>query len=276
MTKWKKAFSMLELVFVVVILGIVASVGAETIANVYDQYIIQRAQHRASVKTELASLQIANRLRYAIPKTVFRVRNDYVKEPIESQLTLSGDNYIGLQWVAYDGDSFEAMDIGGTGLQGWSGFCDLNVSNIANSIITPGSDLSLTNTIISNLSGGTKNITDAVVFFPYQNNEHNVTGSNGSDRLDLANDLNRTIAEQYRLAWSSYAVVVEGGDLILYHNFYPAPATVLGNNRSLLLKNVTTFKFLGTAAGIRFKICKSEEIGETDFNITACKEKVVF
>ncbi|MCB4762456.1 MAG: type II secretion system protein, partial [Sulfurovum sp.] len=43
---------MLEVVFVTVILGIVASIGAEIIANVYESYIVQRAQYRAAIKTE--------------------------------------------------------------------------------------------------------------------------------------------------------------------------------------------------------------------------------
>ena len=67
---------MLELIFVIVILGIVSSIGAEIIAKIYGQYIIQRAQHRASIKTELAATQIANRLRYAIPGTVYRIKSD--------------------------------------------------------------------------------------------------------------------------------------------------------------------------------------------------------
>jgi len=57
----RRGFSMLELIFVIVILGIVSSIGAEIIANVYESYIVQRAQHRASIKTELAAIQIANR-----------------------------------------------------------------------------------------------------------------------------------------------------------------------------------------------------------------------
>ena len=68
----RHAFSMIELIFVIIILGIISSIGAEIIASVYEQYIIQRAQHRASLKTELAATQIANRLAYAMPSTIVR------------------------------------------------------------------------------------------------------------------------------------------------------------------------------------------------------------
>ncbi len=271
---FKKAFSLLELVFVIVILGIVSSIGAEIISKVYGQYIIQRAQHRASLKTELAATQIANRLRYAIRGTVFRIKNDNSLESIESAFGGDGDDYVGLQWVAYDGDSFEALNTTAGREPGWSGFCDLDASS-KNTIKTLGSKLSLTDDIIKNLSKNTdqKDITDTTVFFPYNDIAHNVTGRNGDDEITLVDVTSRTLAEQYRLAWSSYALKVENGDLYLYYNFSPSPAAALGNTKSLLLKNISTFKFKGTGGSIRFKICKEESIGE-DFNITACKEKV--
>jgi len=94
------AFSMLELIFVIVILGIVASIGSEMIVKVYQQYIVQRAQHRASIKTELAATQIANRLASAIPGTV--VRRDALSggtiEGINDYMSLGGDSYTVLQW----------------------------------------------------------------------------------------------------------------------------------------------------------------------------------
>lgn len=56
--KMRVAFSMIELVFVIVILGIISSIGAEVIAQVYESYIVQRAQYRASAKTQIALNQI--------------------------------------------------------------------------------------------------------------------------------------------------------------------------------------------------------------------------
>jgi len=270
----KNAFSMLELIFVIVILGIVSSLGANIIATVYEQYILQRAQHRASLKTELTSLQIENRLRYAISGTVYRIKDDNTTEAIESSFAGSGDQYVGLQWVGYDADSHEALNTTAGREPGWSGFCDLNASS-KNSIRTLGSRLLLTDDIIKNLSNNSKSINNAVIYFPYNYTEHNISGITGNDIIDLVDVPDRTLAEQYKLAWSSYALKVENNDLYLYYNFPPSPEAALGNNKKLLMTNITTFKFKGTAAGIRFKICKEEQIGE-DFNITSCKEKVVF
>ncbi len=45
----RAGFTMLEVVFVIVILGVVSSIGAEIIAQVYESYITQRASHRSSI-----------------------------------------------------------------------------------------------------------------------------------------------------------------------------------------------------------------------------------
>jgi len=283
--RFTPAFSMLELVFVIVILGVVASLGSELIAKVYQNYIVQRAQHRASLKTELAATQIANRLRYAIPGTVIRrvssspfTSYSYTEE-LSQAMGTSPDAYNILQWVAYDGDSFEAITSTTNRKPGWSGFCDINAST--NTVISsPGSNLNLAHTIIQNLSSGTgsKGLSNAALYFPYDLNEHNLSASTSTSGEDLTLNTNISkIVEHYKLAWTSYALVIDknNGDLYLYYNFAPSPKAALGSTRSLLLKNVSTFKFQGAGRTIRFKLCKNENIGE-DFNITSCKEKAVF
>ncbi len=268
-------FSLLELIFVIVILGIVASIGAEMIAKVYQSYIVQRAQHRASLKTELAALQIANRLASAIPGTVIRrITPTGAIEDINDAMILdpSGNTYTVLQWVGADIDSFDANST-----PGWSGFCDLDSPlTTGTAILTPGSNLTLTSTIIGNLNGTVGN---ASIYFPDRFSplpiEYGIASIAGATiTLDAAPT--GIIREHYKLAWTSYALVVTGGDLYLHYDFTPSRAINVPNNpRSLLMKNISTFKFKGEGRTIHFKICKEEEIGE-DFNITVCKEKAVF
>lgn len=153
--KTHKAFTMVELIMVIVILGIVASISSSIIVQVYEQYILQRATHRASLKTELAAQQIANLLSYRIPDTTIArnpsvlTDNLYVTDP-----TNFTDNiHTQLEWIGTDNDGFSA-DM----RPPWNGFCDVAVSS-QNSVRTPGSRL-LTSTaseasahdIISNLS----------------------------------------------------------------------------------------------------------------------------
>lgn len=266
---------MLELVFVIVILGIVASIGSEIIVQVYQSYIVQRAEHRATMKTELAATQIANRLASAIPGTVFRIRTNDTYEPIDSSFPagVTGDDYKGLQWVGSDTDSFNAA-----ATPGWSGFCDIdNPTTTITSLSTPGSDLDLADTIIRKLSNSTRDIGNAVIYFPDDNTVHDIATGTGQT-ITLDNNASR-IVEHYKLAWSSYALMVDpaDGNLYLYYNFTPAPAVAINQNtpRSLIMANVSTFKFMGSGRTIRFKICKQEPISE-DVDITACKEKAVF
>jgi len=267
--KFKPAFSMIELIFVIVILGIVASIGSEIIVKVYEQYIVQRAQHRATMKTELAATQIANRLASVIPGTVYRIKDSITgsREAIDSDLTdLTGDSYIGLQWVGSDTDSFSA-----TATPGWSGFIDLDSSSLS-SMSTPGSNLANTIAIVSNLSAGTP---EYHLYFPYDSTDYNVTIS-GTTITPSPALTSIHMVEHYKLAWTSYALIVDtNGDLYLYYDFAATPAVALGSTRSLLMKNISTFKFKGAGRTLRFKICREEPIS-ADVNITSCKEKAVF
>ena len=274
--KLRKAFTFLELTFVIAILGIVASIGSEIIVRVYEQYIVQKAQHKSAFKTELVALQIANRLRDAIPGTVFRILNNDNLEPLSSTAGLT-DDYKGLLWVGASGESFEASD----GSPGWSGLCDLNNTVTSkNSIVTPGSDLTLASSIITNLGG---NIVGSKLFFANETNattDHNISSvTNTTATITLTNiggATPRRVSEHYKLAWTSYALVVVGGDLRLYYNF---PATRAANytteSNNVLMENISSFKFSGSEAGIRFKVCQDENITATS-TITACKEKAIY
>ncbi|MCK9546828.1 MAG: type II secretion system GspH family protein, partial [Sulfurospirillaceae bacterium] len=60
----KSGFTMVELVMVIIVLGIVASIGADIISNLYTNYLRTRAVNRLQTQTEIALEQIAKRLQY--------------------------------------------------------------------------------------------------------------------------------------------------------------------------------------------------------------------
>lgn len=258
--RFRYAFSMVELIFVIVVLGIVASIGSSIIAQAFQTYIVQKATNSSSIKTELAAEQIANRLSYAIPWTLVAKNpanpfNDsiaFVDNP-----TASDEVHTTLEWISVDGDSFEA-----TATPGWSGYCD-TVTSTRDGCPTPGSGIAMTQTIINNLSNSGVDFTTATfaankpaIFFKtdkysdtlssYHPNciglvagtlgcaikAYGTTGVAGVSHptltFDNANPKKR--AEHYALAWSAYAIVPAGArlvngqtvyDLKLYYNYQP-------------------------------------------------------
>jgi len=302
----KPAFSMIELIFVIMILGIVASIGAQIITKVFESYVLQKATHNSSNKTELAAVQIVNRLTYAVPGTVIGRKSDL--DPSYRAIDdLDAETYNIMQWIGYDADSFSAITTTSR-RPGWSGLADIDESNIT-SIATPGSQLVLTDTIIKNLSRNaagvsTKAIANSALFFASTYNPTSIsygavstglsTVASGAGEIITLDakpaGTTRNISELYKLAWSSYAIVpvqrngnactdltTQICDLHLRYNFQPWDGDRYsdnGINSFVLLRNVTVFRFTGTGNTIRFKLCQRENIGE-DYNITTCKEKAV-
>ena len=307
----RTGFTMLELIIVTVILGIVSSIGASLIAQVYESYIVQRALHIASSKADLAAKQISARLTYRISLSVIGRKDNGHYKTIDQ--VDPGSGYRILEWIGYDNDSFAA-----TTTPGWSGFCDINdtTNTTKTSLSTPGSNLGSTSTIIGNLGGS---ISDAAIIFnsieySAAQNYHiyNMGYSTGYDEtvppittptispvisvnaansiINVSDNNVKVVHDQYKLVWSAYAIVpVQQADdpdtsidesklfnLDLHYNYQPwlGEAYDNGANISTLVTDVTTFKFKGVGDTIRFKICVQEKISDSEA-VNACKEKAV-
>lgn len=319
------AFTMLELIMVIVILGIVSSLGSSMIAKTFESYVLQRALHKASMATELAATQIVNRLTFRIPRTTVarRPSSPYDFLPVSSVSTTGDTIHVALEWYAYDNDSFSANK-----LPGWSGYADTVSSNSTKAqFITPGSSLDITNTIIDNLSAGRVDLTGTgagrpAIFFRATDSNYDPANSAihqyrpecmGLDyaafdnncvlavsgvHSNTAHDIfkftdaarkteSKFIYEHYKLAWSAYSIVPEqetdfnnGNPLYqlkLYYNYQPWLGNKYTDNStssSILLRNVSVFKFSESGGTMRIKLCVQENIAG-DANVTICKEKAV-
>jgi len=246
--KNKKAFSLIEVVFVLVILGIVASIVSKIIVQVYENYIIQKAIYKVSIKTELVANEIVNRLTYRIEGTTISKNHVQIKngQPLKwlpiRDVPTGGTTFTSIEWIGYDNDSFSSHSS-----PNWTGVADYENASI-NQFDTPGSTLANTATIMSNLSNNQVDLSEnrpAAVIFYEDNNYY--TGSNKYNPICMGmipedansttdcifpvyNDGNTTlkftrdqdpysntlrpkiITERYKLAWSAYAIAPEDPD----------------------------------------------------------------
>ncbi len=297
MKKFKKhfAFTMVEMVFVIVILGIVAAIGSSIIAKIYQSYIYSRSINELQTKTELALMQISKFLSYRIKSSVIarKSQTDF------KALNDANGSYPILEWIGYNNEGFE-----GNGTDpGWSGFVDLDSPETNQTQIkTSGSKLLYAEQNIYALSNGEVNLSNAnssaAIIFDGLPDDFNVSQygwdnggteqhkyvfrvqKSGSDVLKFINQNAPTVYEHYKLVWSAYAIVPQGprGDknLTLYYNFRPwMDENDTNGSSSTLMEHVTTFRFRQIGETIRLKLCVSNPTA-SDFNITFCKEEVVF
>jgi len=247
MRRVRKAFSLIEVIFVLVILGVVASISSSIIAQVYENYIIQKALYNVTTKTELVANQIVNSLAYRIQGTT--IAKDSTKTGVIEgtdwiqlkDIPKLDNNFTTIEWIGYDNDSFSA---GGTPY--WSGVANYESAD-RTSFDTPASTLTTVATIMSTLSKGSDGVSKvtltqskpAAVIFSQENNYYKTDSSdvlenqynprcmglidsntscifpvfqNSDTNLTFVDDKPIVVTERYKLAWSAYALVPEDLD----------------------------------------------------------------
>lgn len=298
----KKAFTMLELVMVMVIMGIVASIGAEIIASMYSNYLRSRTINRLEAQTEITLEQIAKRLQYRIKDSVIARKTGTT--PLSPADPSVDQSYNVLEWIGASNESFL-----GTPRPGWSGFIDLdnnNTNRAAGTLKTSESNLTDASNTMSELTNGDIDLTNgreaALVFKGISYNIADfgwgtVNNSDGvalikvsvgatSDILTISNDANPVpteITEQYTLAHTAYAIVPGNTNptdfnLTLRYNYQPWNSEeYTDGNTSVLAEHASLFRFKQDESILRLKLCLHDAnlTGVGDI-IVVCKEKVIY
>ena len=303
--KNRLAFTMIEMIFVIVILGIIAAIGSGIIAKIYESYIYSKSMNALQTKTELTLSQIAKYLSYRIKDSTIARKFPPNNSDIIA-LPMADSSYQILEWIGYDNESFEGNVTATSTTPGWSAFIDLaSVNTDKTQIDTAASQLSYAKDVISVLSGGSVDLSNAnskaAILFAGLPNQFNITKYGWNDfngtidhdyilrvrKLPGNEDILRftennasTVYEHFQLIWSAYALVPEGSmsdrNITFYYNYRPWMGDKYSDgNRSTLAEHVSTFKFRQIGSAIRLKLCIFNPIG-VDFNMTFCKEKVVF
>lgn len=302
----RKAFTMLELVMVMVIMGIVASIGAEIIALMYTNYLRSRTINMLESKTEITLEQIAKRLQYRIKESVITREKGSGNFMAVSSYVGVGDYNI-LEWIGYSNESLL-----GTPRPGWSGFIDLD-NNDTNSTTIPRPTLKTSESNLTDASATMSALTEGKIDLTatkeaaliFKGSAYNIgdfgwgnpTNSDGIatlkvrvggaiDIFEISNDANPTpteISEQYYLSHTAYAIVpgdVNSTDfnLTLHYNYQPwHDNEYIDGNASVLAEHVSLFRFKQDESILRLKLCLHDaNLTGTGDRIVVCKEKVVY
>ena len=308
----KKAFTLLELMVVIVIIGLLSHMGIQMTLNIYRSYLQSRAINTLETQTELVLEQISKRL-------AIRVRGSTIgKQPaangngafVSTSAAGLNNTFSILEWVTYSYESFQDG--------GWSGFADLSSPNTAiaaiagsGTISTPGSRLAVAAAApnfsadqnIKDLTSNAASIANGNIGIVFKNMSLNPATSFGYNRtnansigtivangqnniLSIANYRDALISEQYYLLHTAYAVVPgvasANGDfsLFLHYNFRPWAGQEYNNgNSDVLATNVTRFNFTEANGIIVLKLCirdgrRSLEPAEEE--TTVCKTKAIY
>ncbi len=116
----KRGFTLIELVFVIVVLGIISMFGADLYTKIYKSYVHVRAVNQLEARTQNAMMLITNRLEDRIKSsTIGRELSSNQFVPISA---LDDPKYDILEWI---GQSVETRNINKRN-PGWSGFMSMS------------------------------------------------------------------------------------------------------------------------------------------------------
>ena len=208
----KRGFTLIELVFVIVVLGIISMFGADLYTKIYKSYVHVRAVNQLEARTQNAMMLITNRLEDRIKSsTIGRELSSNQFVPISD---LTDPRYDILEWI---GQSVETRNINKR-TPGWSGFMSMSqlkdntwtageqdAGYIANTraefnMVSLGSDFPQVANIVGNLRATAYNTpsnnTQVAVIFKVVTNDASPTSVGigfGYDRAVQANGSNRVL-----------------------------------------------------------------------------------
>ena len=300
------AFTMLELVFVIVIMGILGKFGVEFIAQAYRNFIYANVNAKLQADSEMAVETIASRLQFRIKDSIIARVND---GNLSNFKALAGSDYNAsatvLEWVGSDIEGYR-----GDTLPYWSGVIDLRDPATTSTVLrSPETNTTRLNTLIGVLSNLLSNVNDSALYF--MGSDSNIKTGYGWDGNALT-DQNGTmhpvrrnaiadqfvpingatgadnnfsgvdVYEYYQLAWSAYAVEhnTTTNDLWLHYNYQPWRGENYRSdgNKTLIMQNVSTFRFKAVGSVVKIQVCVKSDIidGGSNGGYSLCKEKTVF
>lgn len=306
----KRAFTLLELIIVIVIIGIIAMMSFNAMMNIYSNYFQTRTVNELETQTEIALEQISKRLEHRIKPSVIARKPSGGFLPLNDSRVNLNSGYEILEFIPYAYEIFNDVPSASNKAGRYSGYVDLANSSPTTGLISPGSNFSteVVETIkdltckddasgcvdFKDKDGGVVAIFSDVYYdvqnsFGYKDNLNLDIAKVGvksidGDTLEISGFANKQISEQYHLAYTANAIVPEQSadpkdaangvfDLNLYYDYRPWMGQGYKNGeKATLAKNVTRFVFIEKNGVIVLKLCMRAKNSE----ITICKSKAVY
>lgn len=297
---YRKAFTLLELIFVIVIMGIIGKFGTEFLAQAYKEFIFSNVNNTLQSKSAAAIELISKKLQYRIKDSMI-VRSDVNYSNFTTLDDAKGNSWRIYEWIDGDFDGYRGSS---STLPNWSGFIDLNKST-KTKIISPQTNTTATDNLIKLLSYENSDINNSALYFLVPNaqdirrgygwdgNLTEIKSQNGamhpihttSEINQFAPDENNftSITEYYKLAWSAYAIKLSpDGNLTLYYDYQPWEDRGTGEGENykndakkvLLMQDVDTFRFQKIGKVINIQLCIKSDLINGGYAL--CKEKTIF
>ena len=136
----KRAFTLLELIIVIVILGIIAMMSFNAMMNIYSNYFQTRTVNELETQTEIALEQISKRLEHRIKPSVIARKPSGGFLPLNDSRVNLNSGYEILEFIPYAYEIFNDVPSASNKACRYSGYVDLAKSSPATGVISPGSN----------------------------------------------------------------------------------------------------------------------------------------
>lgn len=293
MSLFKRAFTMIELIMVIIVLGIVGMIVTDVLAQAYKGAFYQQKYAEREVELERVLSIIENRLKDALVDSIVLLDGPVPCEAVGLQNPL---NDYTAAFIAVDRDSMNGLWDGNRSKNGWSEEGNVSVVGGNTVLDSPDADFNVANTIIGDLYPG-RTILDAVVYrYPLITNRCNNFGWTGLPvALDTVIDLNSSTRlringapglnpqQSYRLASSAIAFRrdpgpagnTDDGNLTMFTNFRPWQGDTYNNNGtpSLVAEHVSHFA-IRMDSGASHSMVGNSSVRGAFYRINVCMKVV--
>ena len=290
--KFRNGFSMMELIFVIVIMGIVGKFGTEFLAQAYSSFIFSKVNNTLQEKSSYVIEFLASRLQYRIKDSIIarKPSGEYVA------LSQADDDYKIVEWIQQDIENFR-----GTTKPNWSSIIDLDNSDANETLlISPETNTTAMNEIIDILSYSNSGINDGALYFIGSNNDVDGYGWDGNaittqDKvmhpIKSSDEVNQfvprkggttetnsfsgvDIYEYYKFSWTANALAIVDNNLTLYYDYQPWDGESYTDGKSaVIMQDVSTFRAMALGSVVKIQVCVKSKLIE---EYALCKEKTIF